>query len=67
MYRFWGAYGWTPLFVINIAMTLLYLVAKFGFGVVYNIRSIKRNVKTFGVFAECYQCPANYKQHLKHS
>ena len=54
--RFWGAYGWKPIFAVNIFMTVLYLVFEFGFGVVYNIRSIKQNVDTFGVFPDCYQC-----------
>ena len=56
--RFWGAYGWKPLFAVNIGMTLLYVVCEFGFGVVYNIKSIVQNVDTFGVFPECYQCAA---------
>ncbi|KAL0045880.1 hypothetical protein WJX82_007392 [Trebouxia sp. C0006] len=57
--KFWGAYGWKPLFAVNIGMTLLYLVCEFGFGVVYNIKSIIQNVDTFGVFPDCYQCAVN--------
>lgn len=51
--RFWGAYGWKPLFAVNIGMALLYLICEFGFGVVYNIKSIIENVDTFGVFPDC--------------
>ncbi|KAK9810448.1 hypothetical protein WJX72_010867 [[Myrmecia] bisecta] len=55
--KFLAAYGWKPMFVLNVVFTLLYLVSFTGFGIFYNIQKLIQNSKTFGIFPDCYQCP----------
>ena len=49
---------WTPIFLLNAFIVVWFLVNGVGFGIAYSTKQIVQDVKTFHVFAECYQCPA---------
>lgn len=58
-------YNWNVAIFINCIIFVAYL-GFWGGAVYYAIKSIVDNAHTFGLFAECYQCPANYKKLLHH-
>ncbi len=56
--KFMRKWNWAPIFVLNLFIVLWFLVNGVGFGIAYSTIQIVDDVKTFHVFAECYQCPA---------
>lgn len=56
--NFMRKWDWAPIFVLNLFIVLWFLVNGVGFGIAYSTIQIVDDVKTFHVFAECYQCPA---------
>ena len=54
------AWNWAPTFAICGFLAIVFV----GFGgtaIYYSIQTIVQNSQTYGIFAQCYQCPANYK------
>ena len=63
-FPFLRAFNWAPIFAVCIFVGFFFL----GYGgaaIYYSIKGIADNAKTFGVFAACYQCPANWQSYLK--
>ncbi|KAK9868838.1 hypothetical protein WJX84_001337 [Apatococcus fuscideae] len=50
------ALNWWPIFLLNVFLACLYLVAFTGFGIYFNIVNIVKAAHTFGIFPACYQC-----------
>jgi auxin influx carrier (AUX1 LAX family) len=63
-FRWLRAANWTPVFVLAVITCIVF--AGFGFAAIaYSILSIVQSAQTYGVFARCYQCAANYVTLLK--
>eukprot|EP00884_Botryococcus_braunii_P014760 jgi/Botrbrau1/23285/Bobra.0102s0028.1 len=48
--------SWTPLFIANIIIVLVFLVNGTFLGIYFSVKAFIRDVSTFSVFAKCYQC-----------
>jgi len=49
--------SWTAVYIINIFIVIWIVVIGIGWGGWASVTTFKDQVKTFGVFAPCYQCP----------
>ncbi|XP_022992900.1 auxin transporter-like protein 1 isoform X1 [Cucurbita maxima] len=49
--------SWVAIYVVNSFIVVWVLVVGFGLGGWASIANFIKQVDTFGVFAECYQCP----------
>jgi hypothetical protein len=49
--------SWAAIYLINIFIVIWTMVIGIGWGGWASITTFKREIKTFGVFAPCYQCP----------
>ncbi|KAK9863976.1 hypothetical protein WJX84_006096 [Apatococcus fuscideae] len=48
-----GAYGWKPLFAINIFLFSLFVGTTVGAGIYYSFKQLVSNIHTFHWFAAC--------------
>lgn len=53
-----GGGTWAFVFALNALIVVFFLVNGVGFGIYYSMKAFVDDVKTFSVFAACYQCPA---------
>lgn len=61
MCRFLRNRGWASIFILNTF--IFFVFVSFGVtAVVFSLKSIVQQAQSFGVFAECYQCPPNWKK-----
>ncbi|CAK8566363.1 unnamed protein product [Lathyrus sativus] len=49
--------GWVGLYSVNVFVAVWVLVVGFGLGGWASMLNFVHQVKTFGLFAKCYQCP----------
>ncbi len=49
--------SWAAIYLINIFIVIWTMVIGIGWGGWASITTFKHEIKTFGVFAPCYQCP----------
>lgn len=49
--------SWTAVYGVNIVLCVWILVVGLGFGGWASVTNFIKQIETFGIFAECYQCP----------
>jgi auxin influx carrier (AUX1 LAX family) len=49
--------GWVGLYSVNVFVAVWVLVVGFGLGGWASMLNFVHQIKTFGLFAKCYQCP----------
>ncbi|KAK9831382.1 hypothetical protein WJX81_007976 [Elliptochloris bilobata] len=54
--RWLAAHGWLPCFLLNYCIIAVFSVFTVG-GIFFSIQRIVQQSYSFGLFAECYQCP----------
>lgn len=47
---------WTAVYVVNICVIVWTVAVGIGFGGWASITTFTKQIRTFGVFAGCYQC-----------
>lgn len=48
---------WTAVYVVNVFVIVWMVAVGIGFGGWASITTFIKQVRTFGVFTACYQCP----------
>jgi len=49
--------SWIAIYLVNIFIVIWTIVIGIGWGGWASVTTFKDQIKTFGVFAPCYQCP----------
>jgi len=49
--------SWIAIYLVNIFIVIWTVVIGIGWGGWASVTTFKDQIKTFGVFAPCYQCP----------
>ncbi|CAM8924614.1 unnamed protein product [Rhodiola kirilowii] len=55
--------SWTAMYVLNVFVVAWVFIVGFGFGGWASLINLGRQVKTFGLFAKCYQCKSPAPAH----
>ncbi|KAK9909400.1 hypothetical protein WJX75_001727 [Coccomyxa subellipsoidea] len=58
-WKFLRKANWLLIWILNISIIIVWLFGQFGFGVYFSSQKLHNNIRSFGVFAQCYQCKSS--------